>query len=129
MTEPVGRLANAAELAFQPILALGYHVVPGAVGGRGESVDLVGDYVAIRISADWLEGEIAVELQALGGVSVPLASVVDPRRVTGLHLRRVSRSVTSGQLESTLAKVADLLTGQASDVLNGTPDGLARLRA
>ena len=128
MTDTVGRLAGAASKAFQPVLALGFRVVPGPASGRGESVDLLSDLVAIRVLADWLEGVIAVELQALGGPAVPLASVVDTSRARGLHLQRIPRGVTAGQLEATLGKVAALLVTQASEVLAGTAQGLTRLR-
>ena len=127
MTDEVGRLARATTRAFEPVLALGFRVVPGPAGGRGESVDVIGDQITISVSADWLEGELSVHLQAFGGVPVPLASLVNPGQVSGLHLRRLSRSITAGQMESTLGKVADLLVTQASDVLAGTADGLARL--
>lgn len=90
---------------------------------------MIGDVVRISISVDWLEGEIDVELQALGHPAVPLGSVVDLGHVHGLHLRRISRSVTRDELVSTLTKVADALIAQASDVLSATPEGLARLSA
>jgi hypothetical protein len=113
--------------AFKPVLALGFHLVPGPAGDRGESVVLIGDQFSISLSADWLEGELAVDLRAVGGVPVALTSLVDASQVRGLHLQRISRSSTAGQLESTLDKIADLLVSQAADVLAGTTDGLARL--
>lgn len=124
-----GRLAEAASLAFRPIIEMGYRIESSGPGGRGESVDVIGDVVSISISADWLEGEIDVELQAVGHAPLPLDSVVDVGLVHGLHLRRISRSVTRDQLVSTLTKVVDALVTQAPGVLAETPEGLARLGA
>jgi hypothetical protein len=124
-----GRLAEAASVAFRPVTEMGYRIASSGPGGRGESVDIIGDFVKISVSADWLEGEIDVELQALGHAAVPLDSVVDLGQVHGLHLRRISRSVTRDQLVSTLTKVVDALLAQAPEVLAQTPGGLARLGA
>jgi aryl-alcohol dehydrogenase-like predicted oxidoreductase len=106
---------------------MGYRIEASGPGGRVESVDVIGEVVRISISADWLEGEIDVELQALGHAAIPLGSVVDLGQVHGLHLRRISRSVTRDELVSTLTKVVDALVAQAPGVLAETPEGLARL--
>jgi hypothetical protein len=122
-----GRLADAASVAFRPVIEMGYRIESSGPGGRGESVDVIGDVVRISISADWLEGEIDIELQALGHAALPLDSVVDLGQVHGLHLQRISRSVTRDQLVSTLTKVVDALVAQAPGVLAETPEGLGRL--
>jgi hypothetical protein len=122
-----GRLADAAALAFRPVVEMGYRIKSSGPDYRADWVDLIGDVVKISITADWLEGEINVELQALGHPAVPLGSVVDLGQARGLHLRRIARSATQGQLVSTLKKVADALVAQAPSVLAGTPEGLARL--
>lgn len=129
MDQDGGRLADAASVAFRPVIEMGYRIESSGPGGRGESVDVIGDVVRISISADWLEGEIDVELRALGHSALPLDSVVDLGKVHGLHLRRISRSVTRDQLVSTLTKVVDALVAQAPAVLAETPEGLAQLGA
>ena len=129
MIQDGGRLADAASVAFRQFVEMGYRFESSGPGGRGESVELISDLVRISISADWLEGEMAVDLQTVGHPAVPLGSVVDLEQVHGLHLRRISRSATRDQLVATLTKVADALVSQAPDVLAETPEGLARLGA
>ena len=129
MNEDGGRLAEATAVAFRHVVEMGYRIESRGSSGRGEAVDVIGDVVRISISADWLEGEIDVELQAVGHAALPLDSVVDLGQVHGLHLRRISRSVTRDQLVSTLTKVVDALVAQVPGVLAETPEGLARLGA
>lgn len=127
MTQTLGPLASAATLGLEPLLSRGFQLMPGPHGGRGERVDLVSEAVLIAVSADWLEGEIEVNLQAVGGSAIPLAILVDLQRVKGPRLSRISRSVTHGQLVSIMEKIADVLVAQAPDVLAATPEGLGRL--
>jgi hypothetical protein len=125
----VGKLSDAAKAGLRPLVERGFHVSTVADSPRGETVEAVRDLVAIRVDADWLEGEVQVTVQTAGEPPVALDRVVDVARVEGLHLRRVPRSVSRGVVESTLSKIAAALVEQASDVLDQTPAGLDRLRA
>lgn len=127
MSDERGRLADAAAVAFHALHSQGFVVAASEPGGRGESVDVVSDHLCIALTADWVEGELDVQLQSPGHPAVPLGSVIDLRLVRGLHLSRLPGSITRGQLVSTLTKVATALEQQADDVLAGTPSGLARL--
>lgn len=122
-----GRLADAAAVAFEALLRQGFDLVSSGTAGRGESCDLVSPHLLIALSVDWVEGELEVMLQSPGHPAVPLGSVIDLSLVRGLHLSRLPRGVSRGELVSTLSKIADALQRQAPDVLAGTPAGLARL--
>ena len=124
----MGRLADAAPTGLEPLVARGFRIAVVADSPRGEAIEAVSNLVAVRVDADWLEGELAVTVQAAGQPAVPLDRVVDLATVEGLHLRRISRSVSRGMIESTLSKIASALVDQASDVLDATPTGLDRLR-
>ena len=123
----MGRLADAASLGLEPLIARGFRIAVVADSPRREAIEAVRDLVAVRVDADWLEGELAVTVQAAGQKAVPLDRVVDLATVDGLHLRRISRSASRGMIESTLSKIASALVDQASDVLDETPAGLERL--
>lgn len=114
-------------MAFAPLIARGYRLVPGHATHRGESIQILSDVVSISVSADWLEGEIEVALQARDGPAISLESLVDVAQAPGLHLRRLPRGLSRGSLESQLSKIATLLIDQASDVLDATPAGPRRL--
>lgn len=123
----VGRLLDAAVSGFEPLTARGFALRSVGDSGRGETVEAASDTTAIRVAADWLEGELDVTVQIVGGAEAPLLAVV--RRPSGLHLQRLPRGVKRGVLEATLRQVADAMVEQAGDVLDGTPEGQARLAA
>jgi hypothetical protein len=125
----MGRLSDAALVGLEPLTARGFRIATVADSPRGEAIEAVGNLVAVRVDADWLEGELAVSLQAGGQPRVSLDRVVDLARVDGLHLRRIPRSASRGMIESTLSKISSALVDQASDVLAETQSGLDRLRA
>ncbi len=129
VTEEPGKLAAAAAVAFEGLIGHGFDLAAAGAGGRGESVDLVSPHLRIGLSADWVEGELEVVLQSPGHSAAPLGSVVDLSLVRGLHLSRLPRAMTRGELVSALSKVAAALQQQAPDVLAGTPAGLARLES
>ena len=92
-------------------------------------MDVSNGMVLISVTADWLEGELAVTLRSGVGGEVPLDRLVADARVKGLRLSRLPRGVSAGVLQSQLHKVADLLKTEAHDVLSATEQGLARLEA
>jgi hypothetical protein len=73
---------------------------------RGGSVTWSNGVTVIRISADWLEGEMYVDVFTDRGSRPPGdADVAD-----GVRLSRLPRAATSGQLEARLREAIDRLT-------------------
>lgn len=122
-----GQLTKAVAAAYAEVISSGYRLTCVHDSGRGETVELTGDRVLITMGADWLEGELEISLQAVGGRPIPLQDVVDLSHAKALHLHRLPRGVSTGVLTSTLTKTAQLLVAHAADVLAGAPSGLARL--
>jgi hypothetical protein len=126
MDKPVGLLRQGIS-GLDPLVPFGFAVAGHSGGLRGEALEMSNSLVLLTVSADWLEGEIAVSLRGVGGTEHSLDSVIDVGKVKGLHLSRVGKGATVGMVEATLRKIADALVEQAEDVLAGTPEGLSRL--
>ena len=91
------RLISAVTRALLPRFEpCGLRLGPTTSGNRGSSATVMGDGIEVQVHADWLEGEVVVEVHRPG----------EPV-VTALHLRRLPRDVTVGVLESRLSKAAD----------------------
>jgi hypothetical protein len=126
VAEPQGLLWRARS-GLDALTDFGFTIAGHAGGRRGETLEMSSSLVLLTVSADWLEGEIRVTVQGVGGPERTLASVIDVDAVKALHLNRVRRGATAGMIETTLRKVAGALVEQAEDVLSGTPEGLSKL--
>jgi hypothetical protein len=90
------RLLRAVERGLLPSLVeLGFDIHAVASANRGSSVDLVAGERRIDVHADWLEGELSVELR-------------DPDQPpqTLVHLSRLARKVRASALEAKLRQAA-----------------------
>lgn len=90
------RLLRAVERGLLPSLVeLGFGISAVASTNRGSSVDLVAGECRIEILADWLEGELSVELR-------------DPDRPPQqlVRLSRLARDVRSSVLQAKLQQAA-----------------------
>lgn len=84
------RLVRAADrVARKELHGFGFTRSEATTSDRGSSVVLANEVVALRFDADWLEGELAVSVQAVGGEPLPLDELVNLSG-TGLSLRRIS---------------------------------------
>jgi hypothetical protein len=111
-----GKLDAAVEHGMLARLAVhGYEAVGSVDNNRGSSVELSDGSTLIVVTADWLEGEIEVTVNA-DGRERRLAEVVDLRAVRGLHLRRLRRGVTADVIGEQLAKVTEALLRQAPEL-------------
>ena len=123
------RLLRAAQRAFEPLLGtFGFKVTGSVAAGRGSTVECANTCVVITVDADWYEGEIEIEVAALGAGGVPLKRVVDTSQARALSLTRLPRDIGVDALEGRLRQVAQLLTGQAPGLLSCDDDEVARLR-
>src|SRR5687768_11120042 len=101
------RLLQAARQAFEPLLgSFGFQVTGSVIAGRGSTVECANGCIVIIVEADWYEGEIEIEVAALGAAGVPLERVVDVSQARALSLRRLPRNIGVDALERRLSQVA-----------------------
>jgi hypothetical protein len=113
----VGNRLDAVERGLvTPLLPHGF-TASGGGGGRGETVECTNGTTLLTVSADWLEGELAVTVRKPGGPSVDIGEVIDLGRVKGLHLSRLGRGVSTERVAEQLKKLAQALMEQAPQVL------------
>jgi hypothetical protein len=111
------RLLPAVERGLvEPLTQYGF-VASGGGGHRGETVECTNGTTLITISADWLEGEMALRVQRSGQPSTAIEDLLDLTQVHGLHLLRLPRNVSVGTLEAQLRKIANALIEQVPELL------------
>ena len=124
------RLSDAVRVSLgEHLEPLGYRLQGSRESSRGGWVELTNGVVLVTVHADWLEGELGVEVGVGGSEPVPIDHLVSTLGANGLRFQWLPRSVRTEVIASQLSKVANLLTSEAADVLAGTEDGLARLRS
>jgi hypothetical protein len=111
------RLLPAVELGFGPLLSRYGFVASGGGGARGETVECTNGTTLITVSADWLEGELALTVRSAGEAEMSIAEVIDLARVEALHLSRLSRSASTETVAAQLRKIAEALVEQAAELL------------
>lgn len=99
-----------------PLAAYGF-VATGGGGNRGETVECTNGSTLISVSADWLEGELALTVRSAGRPPTAIGDVIDLTQIKGLHLSRLARNVGIETLEAQLRKLAEALIEQAPQVL------------
>jgi hypothetical protein len=111
------RLLSAVERGLiAPLSRYGFSARGGG-GDRGESVECSNGHALIRVSADWLEGELSVSLQRPGKPPIPIADLLDLTGVEGLRMTRLGRGVTVETLAATLKKIALALDEKVPELL------------
>ena len=111
------RLARvAASVVAHDLQGYNFRISSVATSHRGSQVEIANACVALRPLVDWLEGELSVTVQVVGGPETPLDLIVDTTG-TGLSLSRMKRDVTVGMLRERLQIVARLLVDQAPELL------------
>lgn len=111
------RLLRAVERGLvEPLADYGF-IATGGGGQRGETVECSNGFLRITVSADWLEGELTVELGKPGQPSRPISEVLDLTRHSAFRLSRLPRDVSVGSLEARLRPIATALESDASDWL------------
>jgi hypothetical protein len=103
--EAPDRLLRAVERGLLPSLVeLGFGIGSVASANRGSSVEMVAGERQIEILADWLEGELSVELRD---------SDRSPQQL--VHLSRLARDVRSSVLEAKLRQAASTVVAGILD--------------
>ncbi len=110
------RLLRAVTDAVEPLAQLGFEVRSAESSHRGSRVDLGNAASLVAIVADWLEGELQITVNT-GGGPVDVGLILDLAKVEGLHLRRLSRGISTDSLTSQLRRHFEILATDAHEYL------------
>jgi hypothetical protein len=112
-------LADAARVALgDPLSVHGFRLTESRAGNRGASVAYANECITISVLADWLEGELMVEISPIGEAAIPLEDIVDVSQAKGLSLKRLPRGIKRAALERRLGQVRELLESQVLGLLD-----------
>ena len=119
------RLWNAAASAVRVLEYRGFRLRDAMLGhGRGASVVIANDTVAIMVDCDWYERVLAVSIQVAGAEPVPVENLVTDRHGA---LRLLPRNATRGVLQRRLELIVQELLEDAPEVLDGGDQALERI--
>ena len=123
------RLLSATEAALGPLLGPnGFTITGSTEQGRGSTVECSSGHLLIGIVADWLEGELTIDLQVEGGRQVPLAEVVDVKQAQALSLTRLPRRIGRAGLQRRIEQVGQLIQEGLPGAIEGRREALDALR-
>lgn len=124
------RLMRASASALEKSTAFdGLRAVLVRTSQRGSAVDFINEAAAISVTADWLEGDLAIAVRPVGGAPIDLAVLADTGAAKGLSLTRLPRDISTDSLARRLVQVLELLDRAVPGVLAGTDGAADALRA
>jgi hypothetical protein len=114
-------LTTAANVALQTLGPWGFRLQDALATGRGSTVVLASDTVALELSADWLEGYLYATVRASGTAPLPVEKLIPTVRFA---LRRLPRRTTRGVLEGRIQLIVNSIEAHAPELLRGGDEAL-----
>ena len=107
-------LAAAASRSLDALIEFGFRLGSVTGSARGSTVEVLNPCLRLLLSADYLEGELGVAVQVIGGPELSVGEILGPEIA---RMTRISRGASRGILQARLDDVFRALVTECPELL------------